>query len=443
MRLGADDRFIPKPGDPHATVSVVRCLDDMDSFEFGLDMLLGSARLRGLTPNEVAFDLALLATAVMGTDTRVSRAMHAQDGWTRELHLYLPVSDVARWTGQAPVLARMLNFLTGDRWAFTFRPRPTKRRKLVGPPDELDMNDYTCVSLLSGGLDSFIGAIDLLAAGEKPLFVSHYWHGITSSYQEAVVALLEGEFGAKNVDSVRIHNGFAHGAVNGGGNEDTQRSRSFLFFALASFLASGMNRPIRVFVPENGLISLNVPLDPLRLGALSTRTAHPFYLARWNDLLAALGMQVKLFNPYATRTKGWMVGHCARPAFLKKHLKSTMSCSSPEKARWKGLGPRHCGHCLPCLIRRASILEGIGPDPTVYTTALAGRIPSTKAEGEHIRSFQLASQALKKNPDLARFAIHKPGPLTDVPDLLDDYARVYRDGMKEIDTLLAGVRTAP
>jgi hypothetical protein len=29
-------------------------------------------------------------------------------------------------------------------------------------------------------------------------------------------------------------------------------------------------------VPENGLIVINVPLDPLRLGAFSTRTTHPF-----------------------------------------------------------------------------------------------------------------------------------------------------------------------
>lgn len=443
MQLGAGDRFSPKTGDEHSKTSKVRCLDVYRSFEFGLDNLLGAARVRGLTPSEAAFDLAFVATAVMGTDTRVSRASHSQDGWTRELHLYLPVSDVALWSGQGPALSRMLNFLTGDRWQFTFRPRPAKYRKIVGPPDELNMNPYSCVSLLSGGLDSFIGAIDLLDAKERPLFVSHYWHGVTSHYQKAVVARLEGEFGQKNVDSVRIHSGFPHGAIKDGGNEDTQRSRSFLFFALAAFLASGINRPTRVFVPENGLISLNVPLDPLRLGALSTRTAHPFYIARWNELLAALGMNVTLFNPYATRTKGWMVGKCARQGFLKKHLKNTMSCSSPEKARWKGHAPEHCGHCLPCLIRRASILKGLGDDPTEYTTKLSGRIPSTNAEGEHIRSFQFACQALKKNPGLARFAIHKPGPLTDVPDLLDDYAKVYRDGMKEIETLLAGVKTAP
>ena len=34
-----------------------------------------------------------------------------------------------------------------------------------------------CVSLFSGGLDSAIGAIDLLAAGRAPLLVSHAYKG--------------------------------------------------------------------------------------------------------------------------------------------------------------------------------------------------------------------------------------------------------------------------
>lgn len=59
-----------------------------------------------------------------------------------------------------------------------------------------------------------------------------------------------------------------------------------------------MNADFTLRVPENGLIALNVPLDPLRLGALSTRTTHPFYMARWNDLLSALGIPGRLENPY-------------------------------------------------------------------------------------------------------------------------------------------------
>ena len=67
-----------------------------------------------------------------------------------------------------------------------------------------------------------------------------------------------------------------------------------------------MDGPFTHKVPENGLIAVNVPLDPLRLGALSTRTTHPFYIARWNDALDALGITGRIENPYWDRTKGEM-----------------------------------------------------------------------------------------------------------------------------------------
>jgi len=49
---------------------------------------------------------------------------------------------------------------------------------------------------------------------------------------------------------------------------------------------------------SNGLIAVNVPLDPLRLGALRTRTTHPFYIARWNDALTALSIEGRIENHY-------------------------------------------------------------------------------------------------------------------------------------------------
>ena len=49
------------------------------------------------------------------------------------------------------------------------------------------------------------------------------------------------------------------------GKESTTRGRSFLFFALAALAASGLGGQPVIYVPENGLISLNVPLDPLRV----------------------------------------------------------------------------------------------------------------------------------------------------------------------------------
>jgi hypothetical protein len=91
-----------------------------------------------------------------------------------------------------------------------------------------------------------------------------------------------------------------------------------------------------LYAPENGLIALNVPLDTLRLGALSTRTTHPFYIARWNELLGVLGIAGGIENPYWNKTKGEMVAECRNPPLLKTIVPSTLSCASPTKGRWLG-----------------------------------------------------------------------------------------------------------
>src|SRR5258708_32609005 len=113
---------------------------------------------------------------------------------------------------------------------------------------------------------------------------------------------------------------YAKDLVKDSAVEETTRGRSFLFIAAGLFAGTGLNQPFTLRVPENGLIALNVPLDLLRLGSLSTRTTHPFYMARWNDLLAALGINGNVENPYWDRTKGEMVAGCANRALLKTLL---------------------------------------------------------------------------------------------------------------------------
>ena len=121
-----------------------------------------------------------------------------------------------------------------------------------------------------------------------------------------------------------------------------------------------MSKAFTLRVPENGLIALNVPLDPLRLGSNSTRTTHPYYMARWNDLLTELGIEGRVENPYWDKTKGEMAAGCLNAALLAKLAPDSLSCSSPTKGRWQGLGIEHCGYCLPCLIRRAALESAWG-----------------------------------------------------------------------------------
>lgn len=410
--------------------------------DFGIGAALTDLKAKKVYPSEIALDLAVTAAHVHAADTRISRATESEDAWTRQLRIVIPVSDARRWTAAIPVLERMLNFLTGDRWTIQFRPRPAAFGVMV-PQADLIVPPYTNVSLFSGGLDSFIGAINQLEGGDIPLLVSHAGEPAVSKSQDNCYDALKTQYAKIPFDRLRTWLAFPKKFVRNVGSEDSTRGRSFLFFALGVFAGTGLRQDFVLRAPENGLIALNVPLDTLRLGALSTRTTHPFYIARWNELLGVLGIRGRVENPYWNQTKGEMVAGCANRAFLKRMVPATLSCSSPTKGRWQGHPTQHCGFCLPCLIRRASLASI--KDNTTYT------VPNLRAEvwdprratGEQIRSFQFALQRLQDRPGIENMLIHKPGPLTDNPAALDELAAVYKRGLIEVGALLKGVRTRP
>ncbi|MDR3404780.1 MAG: hypothetical protein P4L99_19910 [Chthoniobacter sp.] len=414
-------------------------------FDYGLGQILDELEKHGLLPTEDALDLALLAMLVFCADTRISRKGTSQDGWTREIDLYLPVSDVAKWDGMQRSLIDGLKFLTGDRWRIFVRKRPAGFSKCLKKQLQGQLPQFSCVSLFSGGLDSFIGAVDLLTDKESPLFVSHYWDGMTSEHQNVCIHVLERQFPHGVFDNIRARVGFENDLVEHGGREDTQRSRSFLFLALGALTGSSLRKDTTLYVPENGLISLNVPLDYLRVGAQSTRTTHPYFMARFQELLRSLNIPVTLKNPYQFQTKGEMVLGCKDIPFLRKNAKHTISCSSETKGRWKGLKPMHCGYCVPCLIRRASLRRGLKSDDTPYQIEDLRERPlnSAKAEGRDVRSFQLALSRLRQFPGFSKIAVMIPGPLTEFKDELPAFAEMYERGLQEVGDLLKRVVARP
>ena len=212
---------------------------------------------------------------------------------------------------------------------------------------------------------------------------------------------------------------------------------------LAALAADAIDGTTTIYVPENGLISLNVPLDPLRLGAWSTRTTHPFYMARWQELLVNLGLGAQLLNPYRFNTKGEMLSGSANPTFLAKNYNITISCSSVTKGRWKKQSPGHCGYCTPCLIRRASIESAYGKDSTKYgiSDLYSSPLNGKQAEATDVRAFQMMHRRLLKNPDLADVLIHKTGPLGDYSaSAISDYADTFKRGICEVGEILEKVR---
>ena len=442
-RFGPDDRLvIPAAGD-----EIVTFLDLVASnkgLDHGIGHALDDLTKVGVFPTERSLDLLIVAVHVHAADTRISRATESQDSWTREIRLVIPVSDPSRWASGTNRLERMLNFLTGDRWSVGFRARPPRFASIVGKqPLKSKKPAFDELSLFSGGLDSLIGSIDVLERGKIPLLVSHAGDSATSDAQTTLYEALIKHYKGVPFHRFRIWMNFPRGFVRDSRSEETTRGRSFLFFSLGIFAGSGLG-PLTLRVPENGFIALNVPLDPLRLGSLSTRTTHPFYMARWNELLDLLGIPVKVENGYWNKTKGEMLAQCANGSVLEKLLPNSLSCSSPTKGRWQGRGVEHCGYCLPCLIRRAAVRSALGRDPTTYTIAnLAQQVlDARQVEGRQVRSFQLAIDRLQREPALATLFIHKPGPLGDQTSAQRiALAEVYKRGLEEIAALLANVRS--
>ena len=409
---------------------------------YGIGQILDQLMQRGMYPSETAIDLAILAATVTAADTRISRQEDAQDSWSREIDLYMPVCDAALWSDNKQLIERILRFLTGDIWRVSFRPRQKEMKSLIERNPKLIGTTLDTVCLFSGGLDSFVGAIDLLENGKNPIFVSHYKDASTKS-QEVCAATLGKLYGDLGPRHIRANVSFNKNDLPGLSTETTTRGRSFIFFALATLAADALDGTTTIYVPENGLISLNVPLDPLRLGAWSTRTTHPFYMARWQELLDNLCLSAQLLNPYRFNTKGEMLSGSANSTFLAKNHNITISCSSITKGRWKKQSPRHCGYCTPCLVRRASIEAAFGKDSTEYgiPDLYASPLNGNTAEATDVRSFQMMHSRLSKNPDLADVLIHKTGPLGDyTTSEISNYADIFKRGISEVSAILEKVR---
>lgn len=428
------------------TLTNIPLADSNGNIVHGIGNTIAELKAIGVYPSDIGLDLLILAELVFAADTRLSRATESQDSWTRQIKLVVPVSNVSQWIAASPLIVRMLNFLTGDLWAIEFINRPGLFTQIMpNRPRNVAIPHFDKAQLFSGGLDSLIGAINNVVSGNSPLFISHAGDAATSDAQHKCFERLQSVFGTPPLSRLRFWLNIDVSAFNNISTENTTRGRSFLFFAIGIFAGTGFGKPFTLEAPENGLIALNVPLDYLRLGALSTHTTHTFYIKSWNELLQAVGIQGQIVNPYWDKTKGEMVSSCLNQQVLQQIIPDSLSCSSPAKGRWIGHGIEHCGYCLPCIIRRASLKDQSILDTTTYRLAdLYGTpINTNLADGQQIRSFQVAINRLLTKPELSKLLIHKSGPMPRNSSELTSLGDVYLRGMQEVGRLLENVTTEP
>lgn len=275
--------------------------------------------------------------AVVAADKAILRKNSA-DGWTRQIDLTVYLHNPIKWKSVKKNFEWMLRFLSGDFWNLNFKTLP----KSLLPEKKYDLREQNCICLLSGGMDSLTGAIDLYESGKNPLFVSQLVKG-DAIHQKEYAAL----FGNDNLCQWRCYVGKT------GASEISTRTRSIIFFAFALLASCSIDYNERgrkdILVPENGFISLNTPLDSLRIGSLSTKTTHPIYMQAMQNIWNNLEYNVDLILPYKYKTKGEVLLDCKNFELMKKKIFSTTSCGKYQRH-----GMRHCGVCVPCLVRRAA-----------------------------------------------------------------------------------------
>lgn len=353
-------------------------------------------------PTARAWDFLSIALAVHCTDRFVLRDTSA-DAWTRMISLEVEVADPKPWVAAADRLNGALRFLTGDIWRLSFKTGGA-------PPPQFQprLTDRDSVSLFSGGLDSLIGALDLQAAGRRPLLISQAsaQEGPVQKYLAGRLGLGDHRFGGRATE--RNPNIPA---------ELSSRARSILFIAYGIVAAVGLSNEL--IIPENGLISINPPLTRRRLGSLSTRTTHPFFIAELQQVLDAVGLRVRLHNPYGLKTKGEMLQECA-DGQLGQLAPHSYSCGKGKRLH------QQCGVCVPCLIRRASFHHAGMVDGTNYRTVDLTTVP----RNDDIYAARMASAALGVR-SLDRW-VAEAGPLPHDPAARAQYVDVVRRGLFEL-----------
>ena len=331
---------------------------------------------RKLAPTPRAWDFLSIALSCFSADLAGHRKK-SPDGWTREFDSTIAVSDPIFWNSVTKDMEAALQFLSTDIWSLKFveggfQPVPHKRAGYA---------DGDSVALLSGGMDSLIGAIDLESQGNRPITVSHVSRGDRDK-QESFPKII-----GNGLNSILL----SHAArVPNGETPSSQRSRSIIFIAYAVLISSCLDpkkagSPKTCFVSENGFISLNPPLTPMRVGSLSTRTTHPTYFKHLKTIFTLAGFDLLIQNNYSLKTKGEMLEECKDQKLLKQIAHTSTSCG-----RYLYYGYNHCGRCVPCMVRRSAFLKWGVKDDTYYKFENLGINNSDHAGFDDVRAAAIA-----------------------------------------------------
>jgi 7-cyano-7-deazaguanine synthase in queuosine biosynthesis len=293
------------------------------------------------------------------------RAIHVADlvcrrgeneDWNRSITLTLPLRDPDYIRPVVPLIQELFGRMTHDFLDIHLlqdsEPPPSRfpRRQTPFPVD--------AVALLSGGLDSAGAAVGILQRHEHPCFVSYGASPHVRRAQENVVAALTGRRGRPiQTAKFRLDLKHQHPEVPLPQSELSQRSRTLFFAGVAATIAVARGLEA-VTLGENGVMAINCPLTMGRAGGFSTHTAHPDILSLMSNVFSKiLGKPIRIDNPLLYKTKTEVVANLMAQG-LGPLIPKTHSC-------WIARQAKHCGVCVPCVVRRFAV-EAAGARDAVY-----------------------------------------------------------------------------
>ena len=315
-----------------------------------------------------AADLLDLALAIYAADRSSRRDFkHANTG-QRRIDVRLGLRNPDYWTapGTADRLQEFLYWLSEDEWSFRLEQRGAAQTPAESGAFlfKVPLEPPVSVSLFSGGLDSLAGLAcqTMEDLGGSRVLVSGYTHNRLLSQQRSQVrhirSVLDERSPGAGARLWHVAVGFGMRRPQGGREEKGQRTRALVFLALGATAAVQAGTDT-LWVYENGVGALNLPINETQLGVDNYRGVHPRSLRMFETLAEpVLGHEVRVRNPFLFHSKAEMC-RSLLPAGFAGAVKDTISCDSfpmriPDQAS-------QCGHCTSCVLRRQALhAAGLG-----------------------------------------------------------------------------------
>ena len=323
----------------------------------------------------LVLDFYNIALAVYMADLQIKKK--AKVG-CRTISILTSVSDVSKWKLVKQKLEGTLRFLSGDNFKFYFiqSGQPSS-------PFRFEEKDKRVVSLLSGGLDSLSGVKWLLDHEMEPVLISHCAQNRICRVQNILASELE------NITSRK----FLHCQISARpklgkklfAKEYSEPCRSFLYLTLGMIFALELGIK-RLFIFENGVLALNIPITQSRI-YLNTRTTHPVFVSSYTALISDIfGAMISIENPFLDLTKGEVIANLNHDGF-RELVKDTVTCATTS-FRYQGISTSkysHCGICLPCLLRRIAIhYSGLCDKDAKYAFDILSEYSTIPNEGKKL-----------------------------------------------------------